>query len=512
MADVSTLIAEQGANILFMEVDPRDGVATVYLAADLGGKTEEEVFDALGRIPDLREIKFIDTLPQEMRENRFRVVLDNIRDGVISIDADGHVRTINRTARIVLGCENKDMIGRHVTDLKLPDHTILECLDGKAFNNVKKNLITDSGRFQYFATSHPILDSVGQVIGAVEICRDMQEIRKLARSISEPRQIGFSDFIGNTPAVKTVLTFAQRIAPTDSIVSICGESGTGKELLARAIHEASGRTGPFVPINCAALTESLLESELFGYVGGAFTGARKNGKPGLFETADNGTLFLDEVGEMARNCQARILRAIQENTVRRIGGAEEIPVHVRILTATHRDLNEMVRDGKFRRDLFYRINVLPVHIPPLRERLPDVPLFVEHFLFILAARVGEPVKPLSPEALDKMYRHDWPGNVRELKNVVERAAVLAAGDRITAADILFSHEMRLSANQSVAPAPAGPGSASPLRRLMGGYERRIVEETLKNAASVRKAARALGISHTALLNKMKKYGIMMGKG
>jgi len=435
VADVSSLLAEQGVNILSMEVDPRDGVATVYLAADLGAKTEEEIFDALGRIPDLREIKFIDTLPAEMRENRFRVVLDNIRDGVISIDADGHIRTINRTARIVLGCENKDMIGRHVTDLKLPDHTILECLDGKAFNNVKKNLYTDGGRFQYFATSHPIpiRDADGRVIGAVEICRDMQEIRKLAQSISEPRQIAFSDFIGNTPAVKTVLSFAQRIAPTDSIVSIWRESGTGKELLARAIHEASGRTGPFVPINCAALTESLLESELFGYVGGAFTSVRKEVKPGLFETAHKGTLFLDEVGEMAQNCQARILRVIQENTVRRIGGVEEIPVHVRILTATHRDLNEMVREGGFRRDLFYRINVLPIHIPPLRERSPDIPLFAEHFLFRLADRVGEPVKPLTPEALDKMYRHDWPGNVRELKNVVERAAILNAGDRITAA-------------------------------------------------------------------------------
>ncbi len=332
------------------------------------------MFEILGRIPDLIESRFIDTLPQEERENRFRVVLDNISDGVVSIGKDGQVTTINKIALKALNRQTQAVVGSHVKTLNLPDHTILECLQGKTFNNAKKDLITEKGRFQYLATSRPIKDSAGHIIGAVEIAKDVQEIKKLAQSITTPGDIGFSDIIGRHPAILAAITFAKKIAGTDSIISIRGASGTGKELFARAIHSASGRKGSFVPINCAALPEQLLESELFGYAKGAFTGGRKEGKPGLFEIAKDGTVFLDEIAEMPLSCQAKILRVIQDKCVRRVGGSAEIQIDTRIVTATNRNLEQRVEQKAFRQDLYYRINVLPIHIPPLRERSDDIPL------------------------------------------------------------------------------------------------------------------------------------------
>jgi len=397
VADVSSRIAGRGLNILSMEVARKSSRAHVYLEAEKADTNSgrKEILETLGSISDLIEIRFIDTLPREERENRFRVVLDNISDGVVSIDKDGNITTINRVAREVLQCKEQTVVGRSVREVNLPDFSILECLQGKGFHRIKKNLITAGGRYQYIATGRPIRDSGGRVIGAVEIATDMQEIKRLARSISEPEEVGFSDIIGKTPPITAAIAFAERVASSDAIIAIRGSSGTGKELFARAIHAASGRKGAFVPINCAALTEQLLESELFGYVAGAFTGGRQEGKPGLFETAHNGTIFLDEIAEMAAGCQAKILRVIQEKRVRRIGGSREIPVDTRVITATNRSLEQLVEEKRFRQDLYYRINVLPIHIPPLSERMDDIPLLVEHFLFQLSSRLGKPLQPLA---------------------------------------------------------------------------------------------------------------------
>ncbi len=511
VADISALIAKKGLNIVSMEVVRRDDRAKVYVETEDGSKRldQQALFEILGCIPDLMERRSIDTLPQEERENRFRVVLDNISDGVVSIDNEGHVNTINRMALRALNRQAQNVLGNSVMSLNLPDHTILDCLQGKTFTNVKKDLITEKGRFQYFATGKPIKDSEGHVIGAVEIAKDVQEIKKLAQSFAEPGEIVFSDIIGRNPAITSAILFAQKVAATDSIISIRGDSGTGKELFARSIHSASGRSGPFIPINCAALPEQLLESELFGYARGAFTGSRKEGKPGLFEVAKQGTLFLDEIAEMPLSCQAKILRVIQDKSIRRISGSKEIRVDTRIVTATNRNLEQRVEKKDFRQDLYYRINVLPIHIPPLKERRDDIPLLADHFLFQLAAKLGKRIQVVSPEGLQKMMQHNWPGNVRELKNVVERAAILCEEQQIDVSSIIFSHEMGPPFNPAVGQPITALSGGQSLKKAVAQYEIGIINNTLSSSKSIREAAKKLRISHTALLNKLKKHEVYM---
>jgi PAS domain S-box-containing protein len=508
VADISAVIADQGINIVSMEVEQRDDRAHVFLEARPRDSSvnEDHLFAMLSDIPDLIRLQYIDIMPQQERENRFRVVLDNISDGVFSIGKDGCLTTINKVARKAVGCEDRPVIGRSIKEIDLPDYMILECLEGKGFNRIKKTIVKQDDRYQYLATGRPIVDADGHIIGAVEIAKDMQEIKRLAQSISDPEAVSFGDIIGRHPAVMAAIAFAQRIAGSDSIISIRGASGTGKELFARAIHLASGRTGPFVPLNCAALPEQLLESELFGYVGGAFTGGRREGRPGLFEYAAAGSVFLDEIGEMPLSSQAKILRVIQDKRVRRIGGSKEIPVNTRIITATHRPLEQLVEGKLFRQDLYYRINVLPIHIPPLCERSEDITLLADHFLFQLSSRLNKPLQSLSREALHKLCGHHWPGNVRELKNVIERAAILCENKVIETAHIVFGHELG-SAGQPPLTAPdaaAGPGSLN-LKQAMAEYERRLVGQVMQRCRSKREAARVMKISHTALMNKVKKY-------
>ena len=336
--------------------------------------------------------------------------------------------------------------------------------------------------------------------------KSVKEIEDLAQALSQHSQLSFNDIIGKSNGIKEAISLAQKIADTDSIASIIGESGTGKELFARAIHLDSNRSGSFVPINCAALPESLLESELFGYVGGAFTGASKRGKPGLFEIAEDGSVFLDEIADMPINIQAKILRVIQERSVRRLGSMEEIAVNARIITASNKNLEMMVEKNQFREDLYYRINVLPIHIPPLRRRLDDIPLLVEDFLFRLNLRLVKNVQVVTENAISKLYQHDWPGNVRELKNVIERAAIITDSDEVDEDCILFSFEAGNS-GKDIWFDKDNPMKSRSLKDRLAIYEKRIIQEALKKALSVRKTADLLNISHVTLLNKMKKHDI-----
>lgn len=506
VADISNIVAAENLNIVSMEVVRKSDEAHVYMEME-GTENKgdsDKIVSILKNIEDLREIDFIDSLPQQEREDRFRVVLDNISDGVVSIDREGKVTTINKVASRVYTCKADEIIGKSIKTIDLPQYAILKCLNGSNLKNVKQTLITPYRRYQYISTCRPIRDSSGMVVGAVEISKDMQEVKRMAQTVSEPSQISFSDIIGDNPAVREAIAFAQKIAATDAPVAIRGGSGTGKELFARAIHTASNRLGSFVPINCAALPEPLLESELFGYSGGAFTGGIKEGKPGLFETAKDGTVFLDEIAEMSLASQAKLLRLIQEGAVRRIGGTKEIPINARIITATNKNIERLVEEKAFRQDLYYRVNVLPIHIPPLNQRLEDIPVLVEHFLFQLTSKLGKKMPNFTPDAYEKMYRHDWPGNVRELKNVVDRAAILCECDAIDSNCVLFSHEM---GHHPLHSSPSLVSNHLSLKERVADLEQQIIVESLKQHKTVRSTARTLKISHPALLKKMRKYDI-----
>jgi len=504
LASLATLMAEEHFNIAAIDVERQDGQATIYLEAEGEESARERVAGKIGALPDLLEIGTIQTLPHEKREKRMQILLDSVSDGIIFIDEEGSIVLINSVAQQVLGVNPEQVLGKKITDLQLPDYSILECLSGRSFVNVKKDIITRGGRLQFFVTCKPITNRKGRIIGAVEIMKDMQEIKSLANAVIQPRQITFSDIIGESRAVKDAISFAQKVAGTDSYISIQGESGTGKEMFAAAIHSASGRSGPFVPVNCAALPEQLLESELFGFVGGAFTGARKEGKPGLFELAQGGTIFLDEITELPLPLQSKLLRAIQEKTVRRVGGTQETAVNARLITATNKRLEQMVKERTFREDLYYRINVLPIHIPPLRERPEDVPVLAEHFLLQLNGILDKNISGLSREALARLGRYGWPGNVRELRNVIERAAILCTGEQIDSDSIMVSFDLDKTIAEMKSQTQASPDNHS-LHAMLGCYEKQIIEEAITASKSIRQAALKLEISHTALLKKVKKY-------
>jgi len=502
VADVASLLTREAVNIVAMEVVVADELTLVYLEVEVDARLDWPAFRReLQTIPDLQESAIIETLPQEKRAKQLQVVLNNINNGILGVDEQGEVVIINRVAQTILGCDARSVTGRKLRELELPDQSLLECLEGKSFSNRKRNLIGEHGRFRYLATGKPIRNSQQRIVGAIEIMKDMREVKALSSAVAHPSEFGFSDMIGESPALMQAIAFAQKIAATDSVVAIHGESGTGKELFAHAIHTESGREGPFVPLNCAALPENLLESELFGYVGGAFSGALREGKAGLFESARGGTLFLDEIGEMPLGLQAKMLRVLQEKRIRRVGGNQEVPIDVRIVAATNRDLGRMVEEKQFREDLYYRISVFPVHIPPLRERREDIRPLIEAFLFQLNARLGRNLRGLSPQAMELLRGYAWPGNVRELRNVIERAAVLSPGETIEADTI------RLGAAVDGA-TPGGrqaDDATGSLAELIGRYEQQILADTLRQTRSKRQAARQLGISHTTLLNKLKKY-------
>ena len=359
--------------------------------------------------------------------------------------------------------------------------------------------------------------------------------------------------IGRSPALKRVFRLVDKVAATDSTVMIHGESGTGKELLARALHLKSPRAAsPLIPVNCGAIPEELLEAELFGHEKGAFTNAIRT-RLGRFEMADGGTIFLDEIGDMSPKLQVKLLRVIQEHEIERVGGDRIIPVDIRVVTATNVDLARAVEEGRFREDLFYRLNVIPITMPPLRERLEDVPLLVEHFLARLAATRGSQVTGLAPGVLDRLLAYGWPGNVRELENLVERMVTLADGPLLTVEDLPAKlleatdgrpvpdlvlaladepeeapDEAREEAPaeardeapaEARAPAPAGPAEpASELppegvdfNALVSAYETRLIAAALEAAGGVRnQAAKLLNLNRTTLVEKMRKKGLLDG--
>ncbi len=345
--------------------------------------------------------------------------------------------------------------------------------------------------------------------GALERRQLKRENVLLKRALQETHQ--FSNIIGRSETMVAGFELIEPIAQTTSTVLVMGESGTGKELAARAIHFNSLRKDrPFVAVNCGALTETLLESELFGHVKGSFTGASSN-KKGLIEVADKGTIFLDEIGEMSPLMQVKLLRVLQERTFRRAGGTEKTPADIRIIAATNRDLAQMVADGRFREDLYYRINVIPLHLPPLRERQEDISLLAHHFVERFAREMGKTVQGLANESLELLRRYHWPGNIRELENAMERAVALERTPLILPSSL--PTPLRAPAGQTAVepPLPSSddlPDSGFDLERHVRDIERRFITEALKRTDGVKvKAAELLGMSFRSFRYYAKKYGL-----
>lgn len=337
---------------------------------------------------------------------------------------------------------------------------------------------------------------------AIERSRHSINNRELRRQLSDTP--ANAEIIGASQALKSMLEFIATVAPTEATVLITGESGTGKELVARALHSASARAKrPLVTVNCAALTESLLESELFGHEKGSFTGADKR-REGRFVQADGGTLFLDEIGEMPLPLQAKLLRALQQGEVQRVGSDTPIHVDVRVLAATNRDLRREAREKRFREDLYFRLNVISIEVPSLKQRREDIPLLAASFLQKFAERNHKTIRGFSPQALDALLRYGWPGNVRELENTVERAAILCRGDLVSEAD-LPGNVINAPVSQDMMVAPDENYLAGlPLEAV----EKRVIELTLHQTGDNKsEAARRLGITRATLHNKLRKYGI-----
>ena len=314
----------------------------------------------------------------------------------------------------------------------------------------------------------------------------------------------FDDLVGDSPPMRRVKAEARMSARSPSSVLLLGESGTGKELFASAIHKESGRPGPFIKVNCAAMPDNLLESEFFGYEGGAFTGAKKSGKPGKFELADGGTLFLDEIGDMSPQLQAKLLRVLQEREFERVGGIKTIRVDVRIIAATNRDLELMIQSGEFREDLYYRLNVINLRVPPLRERREDLPLLAGHLIRKYNRIMGARVTGLAPETMDIVLKHAWPGNVRELENVIERALNL-----VSEGMIMLTHLPEYLWEQPARVIQEVTGAKKiNLEENMANTEKDLIMLALVESGGNRtRAAQILGISRTNLYEKLRKYAI-----
>ncbi len=465
-----------------------------------------EKLAVLDELCDLREkYRFLDGL------------IDEIFEEFGTVDREGKVTYISRKSAQNLGISRDEILGRDISDLnkqcqlKRVASAGIPYLGRIARPNKRAVPVMVTPVLEDNKLSGAVCRSIfTDMAQANEFLRTMQELHETHNVGSRPKKISgcrFSvhDIVGQSNAISYAKKKALRVAEGDSTILITGESGTGKELFAQAIHVASlRRNGPFVRVNCAGIPETLLESELFGYEPGAFTGAKQNGKPGKFELAHNGTIFLDEAGDMSMGMQAKLLRVIQENEFERVGGTTSYEVDVRIIAATNQDLWNMVEDGKFREDLYYRLDVVNIHIPPLRERISDIPLLIRHFMPLIKKRAHSNVKSVSQEVLDSFMRYGWPGNVRELKNVLEGAMNLNIGESIDVKSLPSKVRKRINHPSKAVPSESSIVHLSNRK----SSERNMIEEALSiKAGNKRQAAFYLNMSRSNLYNKLKQYNI-----
>ncbi len=451
-------------------------------------------------------INMITSYQQETeRAERLKTIVDFTHSGIISTDNNLQITTFNPAAEKILNIKAEEIIGRNLQDC-FPEFQIIN--KGEKPTPKINSLSKDKSPKVVFS-SIPIIVN-GQTFGQVTVIQNTIDIQKAEEKIRLEMhkkrfvaQHSFSDIAGKSPALHNVIDKAKRYARTDSVILITGATGTGKELFAQSIHNISKRKNkPFIAVNCAALPESLLDSELFGYEQGAFTGARKGGKPGLFEMAHTGTIFLDEIGEISLNVQARLLRVLQEKEVMRIGGDRLIPVDVRVICATNQNLWELVRNNRFREDLYYRLSVLELHIPPLRERPEDIPELVRALLKRKAPHLNQINGDILVDAFNDLKNYDWPGNVRELENIIER--FLALADNISPNINNYKQILKECFQSNTVKIPIHTqyksGLEHKIKKIEGDEIQRVIKESEGNKTL---AAQKLGISRSTLYRKLR---------
>ncbi|MCO1602569.1 sigma-54 interaction domain-containing protein [Desulfosporosinus nitroreducens] len=436
--------------------------------------------------------------------NQFSAVINSIVEGLVTIDHSGFITHINKSAEKLLNISTQQVCGRHINDI-FQGFSVPKVLKlGQPYVEQEIQYINKGEVCLFISTITPIKTNQ-EIIGLVISFRSIRELRKLAgRLIREDRKYTLDGILGTSKTMTILKQKMQLVAATDSTILITGESGTGKELFARAIHEESHRkNGPFIAINCGAIPEMLLESELFGYEEGAFTGASRGGKPGKFELANNGTIFLDEIGDMPMHLQVKLLRVLQEVKIERIGGVKPVWIDVRIIAATNRNLEEMIKEKLFRSDLFYRLSVIPFYIPPLRERKEDLMLLLHHFLDKYNLILGKQITGFTQEVQRKMLTYPWQGNVRELENAVEYAVNIATKNVIDSTFLSSRVNDYFEHNASL--------STSDVQPTLADLEKNAIEAALKKFGSTRqakeKAADSLGMSRSTFYRKIKNLGL-----
>lgn len=457
-------------------------------------------------------------------------VLNSISDGITICDRNGKILFQNDNDIEIVGM---DLIGRYAKDVitegLMSDSISMKVIESKEKVTILQTFI--NGKC-FLVTGKPIFDEDGELQYVVAITRDMTQLKRLEQEVKKlevqnenfknklqilhNKESSLTNIISVSPAMMQVVKRAMRVAEVDSTVLITGESGVGKEEITKLIHAYSRRSHKqILTINCSAIPETLLESELFGYTAGAFTGAVKGGKAGLFEIASGGTVFLDEIGEIPLVLQAKLLRVLQESEVQRIGSGKPIPIDVRIIAATNRNLAEMVRQGRFREDLYYRLNIIPIEIPPLRQRQEDIVPMVNHFFCLIEGKYGIH-RTIETAALKLLEAYDWPGNVRQLKNMVERICLLATQPEITVNIVQQELDDNLKIvrylentehKQSVPEQIATTMFSGTLKEQIATFEKQLIKQVLSEHSSIRQAAKSLGCDQSTLVRKIQKYKI-----
>lgn len=451
----------------------------------------------------------VKSIENQIKAEYMNSIVDSISLGIYVINKDGILKTINKEACTILGIKEEDIIEKKV-DIILPDWVnIFEKLKGgNVYNNIEVVLNNEIAKSSYNISATP-MEIDNEVRGMVVVFTEIQKVIKIANKYIGGKAIyNFENFIGSSREIKKVIEYAKIVSYSSSTVLIEGESGTGKELLAQSIHNYSTRnTNTFIAINCGAIPENLIESELFGYEEGSFTGAKKGGSAGKFELSNRGTLFLDEICEMSLNMQVNLLRVLQEGYITRVGGNKIIPVDVRIIAATYKNLKKEVEEGRFREDLFYRLSVIPVKIPPLREREGDLPILIDHFLRKKCKKLNKELTIINADVYEKMINYNWPGNVRQLENCIENIVILNGESTMIFDDAEKNNTInKITLNKSTLNKILNIENEE-IHTLEELEKNEIKKAINQNECNITKIAKALGITRATLYSKIKKYDI-----